>query len=177
MEIKAKPIMTGVYIALVLGCSISLAPSTINYLHFYRAIEKLNISVSGFQWQLKNNYLMISGDLAISNAEDYSGLKIRVVHYNFWYVNSSDYMSKYYGLGSSFWSGQGPEGTEIEPNANITVPLDPNVHSRPLNTYELETLQKLQQEGQLVWMIDGSAWIWTLLGEPLQIFFPQSIIE
>jgi hypothetical protein len=177
MEIKARPIITGVYIALVLGCLISLAPSTINYLHFYRAIERLNISVSGFQWQLENNYLKISGVLVISNAEDYSGLKIRVVHYNFWFANSSDYMSKYHGLGSSIWLGQGPEGAEIGPNTNITASLDPNVHSRHLNTYEIETLQKLQQEGQLVWMIDGSTWLWTLLGEPLQIFFPQGIIE
>lgn len=174
MEVKAKTIITGVYIALVLGFSISLAFPTINYLHFYKAIETLDISVLNFRWQLKNNCIIVIGDLVISNPEDYSGLLIRVIHYNFWFASFSNYMTKYYVTGSSFWF-PGEKGAQIGAKMNVTVPF--NITSTELTSEMLGTLQMLHEEGELTWIVDGSAWLWTFLSEPLQVFFPPKIIE
>jgi hypothetical protein len=175
MQTETKKVINGIYVLLTLGFVTTLISPTINYLHFYKAIEKFSISVLNFKWQLHESRVYVEGLLIISNPEEYSGLRIRTLYYNFWFANSSDNGLTYYVTGKHETFGNTEIGMEINSKSNITVPF--KIISIPLTVSDFETLQMLHRNEQLVWIIDGSAWVWTFLGEPLQIFFPKTTIN
>jgi len=173
VRVTSKTVIIGVYAVLVVSCSINLVLSTFNYLHFYRAIERIDLLIVNFQWTLSDNELNLSGILVISNPERYSGLRIRVVYYEFWIINSSDPFQNYPIAAQRSWFGT-EKGILLEPYSNITNTF---TIIKELNEETSEILQTLRKENELVWTVKGSAWLWAFLEEPIQIFFPQKIIE
>jgi len=150
-------IVTIIYSCFVIALAISLINPTLNYLFFYRTIERLRLVVPQLTFKLEGNTLNLSGVVCIENNERYEGIAIKTIYVNFYLVNKTGETIPI--TGKTFWYSP---PNEIKPYSNIT-----------------ETFELFIQVGQRVisilktekptWMITGNMWINTFIGE-IQIF-------
>lgn len=155
MKLSGKRIVFLVFSIFVLVCIATLVYPTINYLFFYRSIENLRLSFSGFHLTLEGDRVSFSCVLVISNVEPYSGLRLRDLRYTFSFSDVG-------GLVDLYGGGETFSFVPLDPCSNLTVPISKGPFR--LGEAVLNALRDAVADGVINLRIEGCALLFAFIG-------------
>jgi hypothetical protein len=150
MPIKLQKILTVAFFGIVIIAAFSLVMPTLNYIEFFRAIEKLTFSIKRFEAQIKGEDVLINATFILSNKGNYAFEVIRVSCSISLKKDSGPFREVAYPI---FWFS-GPPYPLLQPYSNTTI-----------GPSQIRIKQAEVSAGQTVtWMISSEVLIDTFLG-------------
>jgi hypothetical protein len=184
---------TAMFFVLAIVSAVLTMPLILNYIEFYKAITKFDLSVAEVKLDkslFERLEVIITFNLTASNPTGFNGLTLHSISSKLYYENehgvhtffSSPYdlpskfvQAKY--LGTTWWelkNSQTPCSKHLEPHQNVTIPITfyvtPHLqHLASCGTYArfnaLDFIMFLDtHEGNINWRLQGVVYLSTFLG-------------
>jgi len=157
MHIRLQNILTILFFGIVIIAAFSLVKPTLSYIEFFRAIERLDLSVNKFEPRIEGEEIVIDLTLILSNNAQYA-LEIHRVSFAISFKENEGYIRIAYPM----YEFSGPPYKNLEPYSSVII-----------GPIKLKAENPGISPGQTVtWMITGEVLIDTFLGMMLLPLHP-----
>lgn len=152
LKITEMILMTAAVLSIIL-----LVSPLLNYIEFYKALEKLSLQVSNFSFSIAEDKILIASNFSVVNPTSHTGLRLVHLGYGIYFKSDDEFTAL---TGGETWYGD--PSPPINPHSNITskysVSLD--IDQEPARV----TLATLSTQRGIEWMITSYVLIETFTG-------------
>jgi len=170
MTTKRTALMA-IFLVINMISAVLLVTSTLNYIEFYRALERFTLKLANVNLLTQENYVKVVITFSMWNPTSYVGLKLRELSYLLQFASNSD--SVYV---SSYTLSYANEPIIIGSYWNKTFEHQINLDAKRQTTSRLLELYK-SHSGNSTWTLDADAILITFAGPMSVPLFSQLTTE